>query len=280
MFIFASCLKSMKRLFYTFFIVILFSSCSEYQKVLKSDDIGEKFTLANSLFDEGKYGKAQRIFEQIVPQYRGKPQAQKLMYMHALTYYHTRDYYTANYHMERFVNAYPDSEKVQEMAFLGAKSYYHLPPIYSKEQEETVDAIDKLQSFINLYPNTEYTEEANRLVQELNFKLERKAYEIAKQYHTLGPHNRDFEAAIKAFDNFILDFPGTSFREDAMFYRFDSAYELAINSVESKKEDRIDTAVSMYSVFKNRYTESKHLEEGDKKNETLLELQKQYNNQG
>ena len=280
MFIFATCLKSMKRLIYTLLAVILFASCSEYQRVLKSEDIALKFKTGTELFDAGKYGKAQRVFEQIVPQYRGKPQAQKLMYMHALTYYHTRDYYTANYHMERFVNAYPESEKVQEVAFLGAKSYYHLPPVYSKEQKETYDAIEKLQGFINLYGDSEYLEEANKMVQELDFRLEKKAYEIAKQYHTLGPHNRDFEAAIKAFDNFILDFPGTSFKEDAMFYRFDSAYELAINSIETKKEDRVNNAITLYNTFAGRYQESKYIEEANRKNEELLKLQEQYNNKG
>jgi outer membrane protein assembly factor BamD len=267
----------MKKLIYIFVLIFAFSSCSDYQKALKNEDLGVKFKMGTELFEAGKFGKANRIFAQIVPKYRGKPQAQKLMYMYSKTFYEMREYYNSNYQMERFVSAYPNSEKVEEIAFLAAKSYYQIPPVYSKEQKETIDAIDKLQDFINRFPNSEYLPEANTMVKELDFRLEKKAFEIAKQYHTLGPHNRDFEAAIKAFDNFILDFPGTSFREEAMFYRLDSAYKLAMNSVEWKMEERINNALAFYISFKNKFKESSFTDQVDKMNVDLKELKKQYN---
>ncbi|WP_347922149.1 outer membrane protein assembly factor BamD [Pontimicrobium sp. SW4] len=270
----------MKRLIYIFIITITFSSCSEFQKAIKSEDIAVKFAMGTELYDTGKYRKALRLFEQIAPKYRGKPQAQKLMYMKAKAHYEVGDYYTSNYEMERFVNSYPESEKAEEIAFLGAKSYYHLPPIYSKEQKETVEAIEKMQTFINLYPNSSYLAEANKMVKELDFKLERKAYEIAKQYHTIAPHNRDYEAPIKAFDNFILDYPGATYKEEAMFYRLDSAYNLAVNSVEYKKEERIKNAIAFYDTFKRRFANSSFIEKADKMNTELVELQKQYENKG
>ena len=129
----------MKRLIYILVILVTFSSCNEYQKALKAEDIATKFKLGTELYEAEKYNKANRLFVQIVPKYRGKPQAQKLMYMYCMTFYKTRDYYTANYQMERFVSSYPNSEKVQEIAFLSAKSYYHLSPIYTKEQKETTE---------------------------------------------------------------------------------------------------------------------------------------------
>ena len=267
----------MKKLIYLLVIAITFISCNEYQKALKNEDIAVKFKMGTELFDAGKFSKANRLFTQIAPKYRGKPQAQKLMYMYSKTFYEMREYYNSNYQMERFVSAYPNSEKVEEIAFLGAKSYYKLPPVYSKEQKETVVAIEKLQVFINSFPGSEYLAEANTMVKELDYKLEKKAYEIAKQYHTIAPHNRDYEAAIKAFDNFIIDFPGTSFKEDAMFYRLDSAYQLAVNSVEWKKENRIKNAIAFYNSFKSRFKESSYIDEINKMNEDLIELQKPFN---
>jgi len=268
----------MKKLIYILVIAIAFSSCSEYQKVLKAEDIGVKFNMGTELFDAGKYAKAHRLFLQIVPKYRGKPQAEKLMYMHSRSYYEMREYYTANYQAERFVSSYPNSEKLEEIAYLGAKSFYHLSPIYSKEQKETVDAIQKLQEFINSYPGSSYIDEATKLVQELDYKLEKKAFEIAKQYYTIAPVNfGDYNAAIKAFDNFISEFPGTSFREEAMFYKFDSAYKLAVNSVAWKKEARVEDAIQYYNLFKRRYGSSTHIEEADEKNTELTELQKGFN---
>lgn len=255
---------------YVLLTMLLLSSCSEYQKALKSEDIATKFKFGTELYENGKYGKANRLFAQIVPQYRGKPQAEKLLYMYSMSYYKMRDYYLAGYQFERFEGQYPKSEKAEEALFLSAKSFYKLSPIYSKEQKETITAIEKLQIFINKYPESEYLPEANALIRELDYKLERKAYEIAKLYNDIAYYeSEDYEASIKAFDNFLMDYPGSSFREDAMFYRFDSAYKLGINSIEYKRQERLNIAIKHYNAFAKAYPESKHSKEAAAMNDEL-----------
>ena len=255
----------MKKLLYSISILILISSCSEYQKALNSDEVSVKFNLGTELYDAEKYSKASRLFAQILPQYRGKPQAQKLTYMQAMCFYNTKDYNSSSYQMERFVNSYPDSEKVEEMAFLGAKSYYLMAPIFSKDSEDTKIAIDKLQQFINAFPESEFNDDANKLIFELDYRLELKEFNIALQYNVLT----DYQAAIKSFENFLIDFPGSDLREKAMYYRFDSAYKLAINSVVWRQKERIENAVSYFNSFKNSYNDSELLDEMESK---ILEL--------
>ena len=255
----------MKKLLYSISILILISSCSGYQKALNSDEVSVKFNLGTELYDAEKYSKASRLFAQILPQYRGKPQAQKLTYMQAMCFYNTKDYNSSSYQMERFVNSYPDSEKVEEMAFLGAKSYYLMAPIFSKDSEDTKIAIDKLQQFINAFPESEFNDDANKLIFELDYRLELKEFNIALQYNVLT----DYQAAIKSFENFLIDFPGSDLREKAMYYRFDSAYKLAINSVVWRQKERIENAVSYFNSFKNSYNDSELLDEMESK---ILEL--------
>lgn len=253
-----------------------FSSCSEYQKVLKSEDTAVKFKLGDSLYQEGKYQKANTLFAQIVPKYKGKPQAQKLMFLYADTFYKMKDFYVSGYQFERFVTSYPKSEKREEAAFYGVKSYYMLSPRYSNDQKATKEAIEKLQEFINIYPNSKYVSEANKLIKELDFKLEKKAFEIAKQYD----HISDYKASIKSFDNFIFQFPGSSLREDALFYRFDAASKLAIDSRELKntadgivqlRKSRLEQAKEYFNAFKKAYANSKYIAEAE---EMALEIDK------
>jgi len=116
-----------------------------------------------------------RLFEQIVPQFRGKPQAERVMYYYSDTYYNIGDYHLAGYQFERFAKSYPKSEKREEAAYKGAKSYYYLSPRYSLDQTDTDEAIQKLQAYINEFPDSENLEEANKLVAELRNKKERKA---------------------------------------------------------------------------------------------------------
>lgn len=267
----------MKHLLYILILLLVLGSCSEYQKALKSEDIALKFQMGDSLYSQGKYEKANKLFAQIVPSYRGKPQAEKLMYLYSNTFYKMKDYHTSAYQFERFVSSYPTSEKVEETSFLSAKSYYMLSPEYSKDQTETKNAIEKLQNFLNMYPESEYAAEANKLFKELDFKLEKKAYEIAKQYALIAPgYTRDFNAAIKSFDNFIFEFPGSVLREDALFYKFDAAYQQAMNSVENKKVSRLKQAKEYYTSFKKTYSDSKYIQDADKMALALDEELKNY----
>lgn len=253
-------LKKMKKIIFLLSILFLATSCGEYQKVLKGEDVGKKYATAEQLYEEAeagegnakrKYKKALRLFEQIVPEYRGRPQAQKLMFIYANTYYQLGDYFLSGYQFERFAESYPDSERVEEGAYKGAKSYYFLSPRYSLDQTETQQALDKMQLFINRYPQTEHLQEANEIVTELRVKLERKAYEVAKQYH----HTEDFRAAMTSFNNFLLDHPGSPFREQAYFYRFDSAYIYAVNSYQFVMDERLETARSYFEDYARYYPE-------------------------
>ncbi|MBP1840219.1 outer membrane protein assembly factor BamD [Formosa algae] len=262
----------MGKYLYILFAFIVLSSCGEYQKTLKATDIGAKFKLGEQLYNEGEFSKANRLFSQIVPSYRGKPQAEKLMYMYAQSYYGMKDYYVAGYQFERFADSYPNSEKLEEASFLSAKSYYKESPIYSKDQASTKEAIEKLQLFINQFPGSEYLSEASGYIQELDAKLERKAFEIAKQYNTI----QDYQASIKSFDNFLFEFPGSALREEAMYYRFDSAYQLAIFSIERKKQERLESANTYYDDLMKGYSETQFLEEADTKHEVIVEELKNY----
>ena len=253
---FASCLKFMKKIIYILLIGLVFVSCSEYQKILKSEDTALKFKTGTELYDAGKWSKANRIFEQIVPKYRGKPQAEKLMYMHAMCFYNLEQYYLSGYRLEQFSASYQNSEKSEEASFLSAKSYYRDSPIYSKEQEETEKALEKLQLFINAYPDSDYLKEANVLIRELDLKLETKAYEIARQYNKIS----DYKASIKSFNNFLLDFPGSTLRNDALYYRLEAARNLAVLSVEYLKQQRIEEALEYYNALKKAFPNSEFLE--------------------
>ena len=161
--------------------------------------------------------------------------------------------------------SYPKSQRIEEAQFRLAQCYYFLSPEYSLDQEDTYTAIDKLQIFINLYPTSEYAEEANQMILELQTKLEQKDFEIAKGYHTI----RDYSAAIKSQDNFISSFPGTKFREQALYVKFVSAYEIAINSVLTKKQARLEELEQQYATILRYYPETFFIEELDRKMEVV-----------
>lgn len=268
----------MTKYFYIFFCLIVLASCSDYQKALKSDQVDFKNEVFTKLYERGKYNKAIRLFEEYSTSMRGKTNAEEVFYKYAKALYITKQYYTAGYQFESFAANYPKSVHVQEASFLGAECYAKLSPMYSLDQVDTYKALEKLQAFVDKYPNSEYLPKANGIVKELNEKLELKAFEIAKQYYSTGEHFRNYNSAIKALDNFILDFPGTKYKEDALFFKFGSAYKMAINSVPAKKQERLNEAKNLYNSLVKFKADTKYLEEANKMLEVVDKELKQYTN--
>lgn len=242
-------------------LILISSACSDYQKLLNSDDVSEKYKQAEVYYNNGEYRKANRLFEQIIPKYRGKPQAQRIIFFFAESYFQTKSYYLAAYQYENFTKSYPKSDRVQEATFKAAKSYYFQSPRHSLDQEDTFTALEKLQVFLNLYPESEYADEANQMIAELQEKLEKKDFEIAKQYYTI----RDYKAAIKANENFVSGFPGTKFREESLYVKFIASYEIAINSIDAKKQERLEDLIQQYNTLLRYYPETLFLEDLDKR---------------
>ena len=226
----------MFRLFLLILVSFLVITCNDYQKLLNSSENEvDKYTAAEEYYENGEFRRANALIEQIIPSFRGKPQGERLVFFFANSYYETRSYYSAAIQFENFIKSYPNSQRIQEAYFMEAKSYFMLSPIYTLDQDDTFTGIDKLQVFINRFPNSEYLTEALELMEQLQNKIEKKEFEISKQYYTI----RDYSSAIKSLDNFIADNPGTIFREEALYFRWLSQYEIAINSIESRINDRI-----------------------------------------
>jgi outer membrane protein assembly factor BamD len=268
----------MNKFLYILLAVLTLSSCSEYQNAMKSDDVEFKTNVFNKQIEKKKYSKAIRLFELYASSYRGKPQAESAFFNYAKALYATKQYITAAYQFESFASSYPKSANAEEASFLAAESYSKVSPIYSLDQVDTDKALSKLQIFANKYPNSQYLPRANEIVKKLSEKLELKAFEIAKQYNTIGDFTRDYNAAIKALDNFVFNYPGSKYKEDALFYKYDSMYKLAMNSVPTKKEERLNTAKTYHQNLIKFKADTKYLEKSNQMLETVDKELKQYTN--
>lgn len=244
----------------------MLSSCSEYQKVLKQKEVKPKFDMANTFYEEGlkedkkkTLTKAIKLYEQILPNLQGKPQAQIVQYNIANAYYSIGDHLLSGYKFDRFVKAYPTSQKLEEAFFKSADSYYQVSPVYSLDQVDTKKAMDQLQLYLDNYPDGQYFVEANTKLQELRYKIEKKFYEIAKQYHL----TYRYKAAISDFDNYLIKYPGSAFKEKAYYYKFESAYLLAINSFIYLMEERFDEAMNYYQDYVEKYPEGEFIDQAN-----------------
>ena len=249
-------LKDM-RLLFPFILAIVLFSCSKYQKVLKSTDVDYKYEMAIKYYEKDDYLRAYPIFEEIIPLLRGTQKAEVAMYYYAYCNYYLADYYLAGYSFKKFYKTYPNSEHAEEALFMHAYCDYINSPVYSLDQTNTKNAIDELQLFINTYPTSARADTSTKLIEELRAKLERKSYENAKLYYK----TEYYKSAIIALNNTLKDFPNTERAEEISFLILKSKYLLAINSVLSKKEERMDDVIDSYYTFVDQYSSSQYIKE-------------------
>ncbi len=241
-------------------VTLLISSCSKYQKLLKSDDADLKREKAYEYYYAGDYHKAIGLINDIIPAFRGTVHAEELNYYFAMAHYKQGDYILAAHYFKTFTQGFPRSEHAEEFLFLSAYCKYLLSPRPSLDQSETRDAINELQSFINRYPQSERVEEANTLIDELREKLEVKSFESAQLYFNIS----DYMAAVTSFNNLIRDYPDTEYREEAMFFIIRSHFEYAENSIQARQLARYKKVVEAHKKLVNRFPESEFLTEADR----------------
>ncbi len=256
-----------KSIFIISLIILTLSSCSQYQKLLKSDDVMLKKDKAIEYFEKGDYSKSLGLLTDIIPAFRGTSHAEELNYYFALAHYNMGDYMMAAHYFKSFTQGFPRSEHNEEFNFLSAYSKYLLSPRPSLDQTPTREAMNELQQFANKYPDSEKIEQVNTLIDELRQKLEKKAYDSAQLYFDLG----DYMAAVRSFKNLIRDFPDTEYREEAMFLIIRSHFLYAENSIREKQSERYLEVVDAYDTFIKRFPDSSYLDDAAKMNIKALE---------
>jgi outer membrane protein assembly factor BamD len=238
-----------------FAFALLFSACSKFTRLQRSNDVQKKYAGALELYENKDYYKASLLLEEIIPVLRGTEQAEKAQLILAYCYYYQKDYTLSAFYFKRFYQTFGRSPKAEEAMYMHAYSLYKSSPEPNLDQSDTKKAISAFQSYLNAYPTSKRVDECNKLIKELRSKLEIKSYNLANEYYKQDL----YEAAVIALSNFIEQYPDSDYREEAFYKRLESAYLFAKNSILSKQEQRYQEAIGYYQDFAERYPESKWL---------------------
>jgi outer membrane protein assembly factor BamD len=251
----------MKKFFLYIMAALVLGSCSEYQTVLKSKDKSLKYEYAMRMYAKKKYSKATAVFEELYTTSIRDTNAENVHYYFAKSYYGAGDYLLASFFFEGFCVRYPHSRYLEDAAYTNAMCYYKDSPENPLDQTSTHKAIEQMQLFIDTYPQSSFVSECNKRVEELREKLESKAYRVAYQYYRM----EYYQASAVAFTMLLKDFPDTDRRGKCSYFVIKSSYMLAINSVKSKKLERLESVSKNFDKFASAISD-----EQDKKEVTAL----------
>ena len=251
-----------------------FTSCGEYNRILKSTDYEYKYEAAKSYFGKGQYTKASAILEELITILKGTEDAQESLYMLAMSYYNQGDYITASHYFTSYYNTYPNGTYTELARFHSGKALFLDTPEPRLDQSSTFSAISELQMFMEYFPASKRKTEAQQMIFELQDKLVMKDYLSAKLYYDLGTYvgnssqtadgrinGNNFLACITTAQNALKDYPYTSMREDISILLLRAKHKLGSESVLEKKEERMRETIDEYYAFKNEFPESKYMKE-------------------
>ena len=233
---------------------------SQYETLLNSNDVDAKYAAAFDFFNQKKYSKAAQLFESLSVLTNGTERDDTVQYYWGLSNYRYKDYYTAETNFTKFLENFPRSPFAEDARFLRLDCMYRSTYRYELDQTPTYACLQAIAEYMTEYPGENpHMEACRKMADDLNERLDRKAYENAKLYYRM----EDYLASRVAFKNVLKDDADNIYREDILYYTAMSSYHYARLSVKEKQKERYLTFVDDYLNFIGELPESKYRRELD-----------------
>lgn len=241
-------------LYFILLLLLLSSSCGEYEKLLKSTDYDLKKTKAKEYFEAGQYVKSTELLDQVIPRYRATDEAEDLFWMNAQSYYGMKQFDVAGSYFKSYIDQYPYGKYAEEATYLAAMCDYNLSPRAELDQEYTKNAIEEFSVFLGRYPGSSKADECKKHITEMQDKLVEKSYLSAKLYYDMG----EYKAAVVALTNSLKEFADTRYREEMMFLKLNSLFQYAERSFANKQKERFQDTLDDYYSFMEEFPQSEY----------------------
>lgn len=269
-----------------FIFLMLLSSCSKFQRIVKSESWQVRYEAALAYYEKGDYFRAGALLEDLVPILAGNIEAEKARFYLSYCYFKQGQYVMSADKFKQFHETFNRSEFAEEALYMYAYSQYSDSPVINLDQGNTDTAIDAFQEFINRYPSSKYAQQASGMILELRAKLEVKAFNLGRLYQKLIGYRYEYsKASVISYENFRKDFPDSKMQEAAAFHKIEAQYELAENSYYAKQRERYEEVVNLYENFLEKYPKSNFLKKAEsiaqssqKKLTSIVNVQKKVNN--
>ncbi len=254
--------KNLKSFIFLFVIVLLvaIAACSKFRKLERSEDWRVKYEAGQKYFAKKDYYHTSILFEQILPIVRGLPEGEKVEFYLAYCQYYQRTYLLASNQFKVFYETYGRSQLAEEAYFMYAYSLFISSPDAQLDQKSSVEAMGAMQTFLNQFPGSQFSDKATEVVSNCQQKLEKKEFDNAHQYLKL----RYYQAAVVAFNNFKKTFPDSKYLEEITYLKVLAQFKLAQQSVLSKQMERYTSTVEYYRELVDGYPNSNYLKEAER----------------
>lgn len=196
------------------------AACASSEPAINRMEADELFLHGLEQLQAEEWSEAVAAFERFTLTHASHPRATEARYRLAEAFMGRGEYITAALEFNRLAAEYPTGPWADDARFHVCAAYEELslPPML--DQEYTLTAIEHCRSLLSYYPDSEYVERANAIIERLTSRLAEKDYRTGEHYFKRNA----FDSAIIYYLDVAERFPGTVWAPRSLL-RLVQAYE-------------------------------------------------------
>jgi outer membrane protein assembly factor BamD len=167
------------------------------------------------------YNNAKELFQQLLEDYPdSKERVQGLLFL-ANTHYLDDEYEEAKFHYQKFIELHPANKFVDKAYFYKAMSGFKMREIATRDQTNTIAALEGFEDVIKRFPNSSFSKKAIKKKKECLTILATSDFEVGKFYYRTGA----YQSAILRLKSMRETYPNQGFADEAIFIIAESYLE-------------------------------------------------------
>lgn len=254
-----------KFLFLSLLAIMVFASCGEYNKILKSTDSELKYTYAKKYYDQKKYGRTITLIEELLPIFQGTSKGEEALFLLAQSYFYDKDYISASSYYNAYVSKYPKGEYAELARYNSAYGLFLDSPQPELDQTSTIKAMQQFSDFIDLYPQSDKKQLAQESMFALQEKLAFKELQAIHLYFNLGNYmGNNYESCVVTAREALKTYPYSKYAEEFQIYILRSKVEQATQSIEQLKAGRFREVIDERFNYDNMFVQGKYAKEAER----------------
>ena len=192
-------------------ISIILSGCGISNPFDDNIPYKTRFDDGLAFFEEKKYVKASQQFNIIVERASHTDLGDDALFFLAESYFLNEDYDLALIEFEKLVSRMGFSPYIEKSRWRICETLMLLSPNFYHDQDSSIKAITQIQEFLDDFPNSEYSKDADKLINELRTRLAEKNMETGKLYIKL----KAYDSAMTSYEIVVNEYYDTKFFNDA-----------------------------------------------------------------
>jgi outer membrane protein assembly factor BamD len=196
--------------------VLVLSACSTKKATVDAfandKPAGELYNEGLANLNANKMRNAVTSFDEVDRQHPYSEYARKALLMSAFVSYRRSQYDDTVSAANRYLTLYPGSPDAAYAQYLIGASYFHQIPDVTRDQDATRKAVAALQTIVDRYPDSEYSDDARNKIIAARDQLAGKEMQIGRYYL----EQRNYLAAMNRFKTVVTDYQDTRHVEEAL----------------------------------------------------------------